>query len=258
MTNDEYKEFLKYIFNEYIRSRIYRMEHLFDHPHQFEYWNYQLLRLKRAVGLINYINDYSSGDSSTIYGTFTLSGLRGTISIIREGVNHNNYRAEETGFLDALDSYYDEIVEGLAIELFPESEYDLLREFGSRDPRSDIQGIIYLLKARKRRGYCSNKEVSISKRLKDVVEKLSEYEEHFKEQDEKKTLKEERPKKSRRWWKGLGQIGRGAALSIGDMALAIGVLHFPVSPETQTWGSLVSATTGVGMIRNGIGELRNE
>lgn len=94
--------------------------------------------------------------------------------------------------------------------------------------------------------------------LKDVDERLSKAKDQFKEQDDKEVTKEELPKKSRRWFKGLGQIGRGAALSIGDIALAVGTLHLPVSPETQTWGSLVSATTGIGMIFNGIGELRNE
>jgi hypothetical protein len=221
------------------------------------FWDYEMIRLKKALGLINYINDHCE-DSSDIYATFTLWGLRKTIIKIKEGVQRNYRIAEESGFLDALDLYYDEIIEGLAVELFPESEYDLLREFGSKDPRSEIQGIIYLLKTKKRRGYYLNDNVSISKGLKDIIEKLSKIEEQFKEQEEEGNSEEKPPKKSRRWFKGLGHIGRGAALSIGDIALAIGVLHLPVSPETQTWGSLVSATTGVGMIFNGIGELRNE
>jgi hypothetical protein len=56
----------------------------------------------------------------------------------------------------------------------------------------------------------------------------------------------------------LGKIGRGAGISIGDVCLAAGILKFPVSLETQTWGAIVSATTGVAMIMDGIGELRGE
>lgn len=257
MTNDEYREFLKYIFNEYIRPRIHRIGRYYDHPKMWHHWEYEWRGLKRAVDLINYINNHCD-DSDDIYETFTLERLRRAVGEIEEGVLWNNRIAEETGFLDALDAYYDEIVEGLEAELFPESEYDLLKEFGSKDPKSDIKGIIYILKARKKRAYPSNKEVPISKGLKDTVERLSKAEEQFKEKDEKEPMKVEKPKKSRRWFKGLGQIGQGAALSIGDIALAAGMLQFPVSPETQTWGSLVSATTGVGMILNGVGELRGE
>jgi hypothetical protein len=66
------------------------------------------------------------------------------------------------------------------------------------------------------------------------------------------------PKKSRRWFKGVGQIAQGSALSIADVALAIGVLKLPVSAETQTWGALASVTTGIGTVLNGLGDLRNE
>jgi hypothetical protein len=66
------------------------------------------------------------------------------------------------------------------------------------------------------------------------------------------------PKKSRRWFKGLGQISQGAALSIANIGLAINVFKLPVSPETKTWGAIASVTTGIGTVLNGIGDLRNE
>jgi hypothetical protein len=68
----------------------------------------------------------------------------------------------------------------------------------------------------------------------------------------------ETPKKSRRWFKGLGQIAQGAAFSIANVALAMGALQFQVSPETQTWGAIASVTTGIGTVLSGIGDLRNE
>jgi len=71
-------------------------------------------------------------------------------------------------------------------------------------------------------------------------------------------IKESEKKKSRRWFKGLGKIGQGAALSIANAALAVGVIHFPVSPETQTWGALASVATGIGTILSGVGDLRGE
>jgi len=67
-----------------------------------------------------------------------------------------------------------------------------------------------------------------------------------------------KPRKSRRWFTGLGKIAQGTALSIANIALAVGALHFPVSPETKTWGSVASVATGIGTIFAGIGDLRNE
>lgn len=256
MTNDEYKEFLKYIFDEYIQPRIHRIERYLDHPKHY-HWHYEWRCLKRAVALINYIDNHCD-DQNDIYRTFTLERLRRAVDEVKDGVRWNNRLAEEAGFLDAFDSHYNEIIQGLDIELFPESELEILHEFGARDPKSKLRGMIYLLKTRNKDECSYNNEMSISNQLNKIVKRLDEAESAFKETDKNSTENKDRPKKSRRWFKGLGQIGQGAALSIGDIALAAGMLEFPASPETQTWGALVSATTGVGMILNGVGELRGE
>lgn len=41
-------------------------------------------------------------------------------------------------------------------------------------------------------------------------------------------------------------------VAIADVALAVGALKFPVSPETQTWGSVASVATGIGTILSGV------
>jgi hypothetical protein len=61
-----------------------------------------------------------------------------------------------------------------------------------------------------------------------------------------------------RWLKGLGQIAQGLAMSTANVGLSLGILNLPVSPETQTWGSIVSVTAGVGMVISGSGDLRGE
>jgi len=245
MSNEEYKDFLKYIFNEYIQPRIHRIGRYWDHP---EMWRNKWRALKRAIDVVNYINKHCE-DSEDIYRTFTLERLRRAVDEVEDGVRWNNQLAKEVGFLDAFDTYYDEIIGGLEAELFPESEYELLKDLGFQNPRSDIRAIVYALKAKKKLRSSCNK-FSVSHSLNNTTTKLSEVKEKFKESDTKK-LEKERLEKSRRWFMGLGQIGQGAALSIGDIALAAGALQFPVSPETQTWGALVSASTGVGMILNG-------
>jgi hypothetical protein len=102
--------------------------------------------------------------------------------------------------------------------------------------------------------------VSARDQLQQAAERLALVQQQFDEfkKSQGKEVSNEAPKKSRRWFKGLGQIGQGAALSIANVALAVGVIAFPVSPETQTWGALASVATGIGTVLNGVGELRNE
>jgi len=257
MNNKEYKEFLKYVFNEYIQPRIHRISRYCGHPEMWHHWSYEWQSLKRAIALVNYINNYCN-DTNDIYMTFTLKRLREAIDEAKAGLRWHNELAEDLGFFDAIDAYFDEIVDGLDVELFPESEYELFKELGSRNPKSDLQGIIYVLKTRKKKSSFLINEISVSKNLKNTVKKLSEAEEQFEENEKNAENSKNKPKKSRRWFKGLGQIGQGTALSIGDIALATDILKFPVPPEVKTWGSLVSTTTGIGMVLNGIGELRGE
>jgi len=258
MTKEEYHSFLEYIHNEYIRKRIHRIGRYLDHPKMWHHWEYEWPRLKKALHIIDYIQTHCD-DVNDIYNTFHIDRLRRTIDEIEDGVRWNNRLAREIGLLDALDQYFAEIIAGLDIDDFPEEEYDMLKDFGFHNPKSDLQGIIYLLKIRHKNDVSWQKEkIQVSRELERTVEILSSAKKDFKTSNEEKDTIVEPPKKSRRWFKGLGKIGQGAAISIGDICLAAGILKFPVSPETQTWGALVSATTGVGMVLDGIGEIRGE
>ena len=75
---------------------------------------------------------------------------------------------------------------------------------------------------------------------------------------ELKKESDDQPRKSRRWFKGLGQIAQGSALSIANVGLAMGAITIPVATETASWGAIVSSITGVGMVLNGIGEFWGE
>ena len=72
------------------------------------------------------------------------------VNEVEDGVRWSNRLAEEAGFLDALDAHLEEIIAGLTVDHLPEHELQILAEFGSHDPKPDLQGIIYLLKARRK------------------------------------------------------------------------------------------------------------
>jgi len=257
MSEQEYKHFLEYIFNEYVRDRLPRVH---DH-YEFELHHHRrdkyLHILKRPAILTRYIHAYCD-DEGDIYRTFTAGALGGIIRNVETGLHRSNRLLEQAGFLDAFDSYLEEIIEGIKPEYFPKYDLEVLREMGSTNPKADLRGIVYAVKRRKEERRRMSREIPIRRQLELAEEELERTRKQLEESVEEKQNNIEVPKKSRRWFKGLGQIAQGAALSIADVGIAVGMLHFPVSPETQTLGALVSTATGVGNMLNGIGELRNE
>jgi hypothetical protein len=191
--------------------------------------------------------------------TFTAQKLRDTASETRSSVAFARHEMEQDGFLDALEAHPAEILDGLAPHHLPAVDREVLRDMGSVNPEADLAALVYRAKGQKHRLEQRSREGSIRQELRNAEERLAEVEREFDEfrrQGTDGNLKE--PAKSRRWFKGLGQIAQGTALSIANAALALGVLKFPVSPETQTYGAMASVATGVGTILAGVGDLRNE
>ena len=208
MSDEDYKRFLEYVFNQFVRERVARLDEWFDGP-RFHHWGYQWRRLKRASDLVRYIQA-NCDDADDIYSTFRLERLRDTVGDIQDDVRWSNRLAEEAGFLDALEAHFDELVDGLRADYLPPSEVDILRDLGSRDPRLDLEGMIYVVKARSRRAGRANREVSVRSQLSDVEKDLATLRDQFDQLVKKQEEEEEQekaPKKSRRWFKALGQIG---------------------------------------------------
>ena len=138
-------------------------------------------------------------------------------------------------------------------------DQEVIRDTGSSDAEAELAELVYRARAYRNRAERMAQEVSPRQQLRHVAEQVARIQKEFEEFSASQTEQPpEPPKKSRPWFKGLGQIGQGAALSIANVALAVGVIQFPVSPETQPWGALASVATGIGTVLTGVGELRNE
>lgn len=254
MDEKEYEKFMTYLYNEYVRPRRTRLRKHF-HPLEWHHgWGWEWERLRSASNLVRFINRNCS-DEDEIYRTITLERIRRLPDEVRDGVRLNNRLSEELGFLDAFDAHYGEIVEGMKLEHMPRQEIDIMRDLGSEDPEAELSALMYIVKSRRKATESFNQEVRISKQLRQIEERLDH---QCKQMEELKDTEEQKPKKTKRWFKGLGQIAQGGALSIANIGLAMGVISFPVAAETAGRGALVSSITGVGMMLNGVGEFRGE
>ncbi len=258
MTEAEYREFLSFLFERYVRPRIARVRHRYRHHFEDEL-SYHLDQAVRSVQVLRFVESYCHDDEDA-YRTFTLERLKSAVSETRYSLEFSNRLADEAGFLDACESHTREIADGLAAVHLPDADKDVLAEMGSVNPEVELRSLVYDAKTSMERSDRQSHDLGLRQQLRYAEERLKEADAEFEKyvKTKKEESSEEVPKKTRRWFKGLGQIGQGAALSIANVGLAIGTLKLPVSPETQTWGAMASVATGIGTVLNGIGELRNE
>jgi hypothetical protein len=261
MTEAEYREFLAFLFERYIRSRTARVRHRYRHHFEDEL-SYHLDQAIRSVQVLRFVESYCTDDED-VYRTFTVERLKNTVSQTRHSVEFSNRLTDEAGFLEACEFHRHEIANGLATIHLPDADKDVLREMGSPNPEAELRSLVYRAKQWMERDDRQSREAGLRQELWYVEEKLKEANADFERlaelpEPQTQQLSREVPKKTRRWFKGLGQIAQGAALSIANVALAIGTLNLPVSPETQTWGAIASVATGIGTVLSGVGELRNE
>lgn len=270
MTDEEYRAFLAVLFRRHVTPKLPRVRRRFHH-HMMEEWQHHLDQAQSAARVLRYIENYCD-DGEDVYGTFTIGRLARAVHDTRYGLEFSNRAVDESGFLDAYERHVGEILAGLQPQHIPDVDRDVLRGMGSHDAEAELAELVFLARAGRDRWVAMRQEISVRQQLKNVEEQVARAAKEIDELKEVLTASEpvqqqkasrrsestDHPRKSRRWFKGLGQIGQGAALSIANVALAVGALHFPVSPETQTWGAVASVATGIGAVLNGAGDLRNE
>jgi hypothetical protein len=258
MNDDDYRKLLSSIYDRYIRPRRFHLGRRIRH-HLGDEWLYHLDSVERAVRLTRFIESECDG-TDDISHTFTPGIIKGTVQSISNSLDFADHVMAQGGFYDAIDAFGPEITAGLKPKHLPRFDDEVLKGLGSPDADLERRALVRLAKAQLEREAGRPNDVPVPKRIDRARHELHEARSEF-ENAAKSTAGEdevEPPTKSPKWFKGLGQIGQGAALSIANVAVAVGAFHIPVSPETKTWGSIVSVVTGIGTILNGIGDLRAE
>jgi len=248
----EYEKFMIYLYDEYVRSGDRKMARKYLHPMEL---GYECEKLVRASNLLRYINRHCRSEDE-IYRTIKMERIEELQDEVNHGTRVNRRMLEESGFMEVIDSHYDEIVSGMKLEHMPPQEIETMRCLGSNNPETELSALISIVKSKQKsqHSYKYN-ELQVSQQLKNLEQKLEQQE---KQLENNLSKNQDKQKKTRRWFKGLGQIAQGSALSIANVGLAMGAITVPVAAETASWGAIVSSITGVGMVLNGIGEFKGE
>jgi hypothetical protein len=222
--------------------------------HEFEH---RLLRLTRATRAVRFIKDYAQNDED-INRSFTSEMVKETIRSVKYGVQMNNELVVDTGIADVIQDYFGEIVDGMSVDHFPKEDFEVLQQAGSSDSRREIIALVYLIKSRKEQLIRDSRQVRFSRTLVEVAERVERIEQSFPEESPKPIQSNKKPTVKRATFKGIGSIAQGALMTMTNITLAAGLWSVPLPPETTSLGAVVSATTGIGTILTGIGELRGE
>lgn len=258
MNEAEYRDFLRFLFERYVRPQLARVRDRHMHHGEWEFF-YYLNGAVRAARMVRFL-EADCRFAEDIYRTFTLERIEAAVSGTASCVEFSNNLTDAAGFLDAIDLHLSEIAGGLSASNLPEADENVLREMGSVDPKAALRGLVYRAKrwmeGRDRQGRDTGLRQELQYAEAKLKKEAADFQERIKAKKEQPSP--EIPKKGRPWFKGIGQISEGAALSIANLTLATGTLQLPVSPETQTWGSITSVSVGLSTVLSGIGELRNE
>ena len=255
MSND-YEEFIKYVFYEHIHKSLTNVQERWrmHFEHEFEH---RLLRLTRATRALRFIKDYAENDED-ISRSFTLEMVKETIRSVKHGVQMNNELVVDTGIADVIQDYFGEIVDGMSVDHFPKEDFEVLQQAGSSDSHREIIALVYLIKSRKEQLIRESRQVRFSQSLGEVAQRVERIENTFPQEPAKPNQLNKKPVVKRATFKGIGSIAQGALMTMTNITLAAGLWSVPLPPETTSLGAVVSATTGIGTILTGIGELRGE
>jgi hypothetical protein len=250
MTKEEWRQLVKEIYYQSIEPKFRRhMKHF--HPFElYERYPYDVQRIIKALRVIRFINE-NFDDEDDLTNAFTKEYLESVFNDLENGISLNNRLILDTEIVPIIEEFFDEICSLMEADDLPEQDYEALRQSGSRDPKSEIQLSILKIKHKREIIVKRNKERSLYYRVKESKEIVKEKKSRIKESNSNQPPK-------RKIFKGIGSIAKGTLLTTVDATLIAGVWSLPLSTETTSVGAVVSITTGLGDIFNGVGEIRGE
>ncbi|MFN3694276.1 MAG: hypothetical protein ACK4UV_04645 [Ignavibacterium sp.] len=246
MKKKEWRQLIKQIYFDSILPKLGSRRKYF---HPFE-WHEYILEYDEILGAMRFLRfielNFSEDDELTNY--FTIDYLKRILNAVESAINLDERLIVDSGILETIEKYFEEIIEQTEIDDFPEQDINALRESGSVNPKRELRQILFRIKKERTRNKY-NDNIKFTFELKHSKEKIEK---------RRKQLDSENSKPKRSIFKGLGNITRGTILTVVDFSLLIGAWSIPLSNETTSVGAVVSITTGIGDIMTGIGDFRGE
>lgn len=257
---------IEHLAKEY--SRPYKTLHK-RHPMDGGFYeiHYGIERLQRADEVLVFLRQTGRDPDET------LRDIDALLSDIRSGLVSTREILTESGFLELIDDHFDTLMQGVSGETLPPDEAETLDAMGFPHLAAIVREHFDVVGHEWRSETAVGVPVAREYRSKPgsgslgaAIDGVERYQQERRQAAELQGSTEstqgrgndQSPKRSRRWWKGIGQVIQGASIAVVDVGMAVGAFKFPVSPETQTYGAIVSICGGFGTMMNGVGDLWGE
>ncbi len=254
MKKKQWRKLVERICAQKVLPKLNRRRRKFHHMEMYEEIPYALDRLEKAMRVIRFI-EHHFDDDQNVFQMFTAESLASTLQDLVSALHVLQRFTISTGVVDDIEEFYEEIVDGMSVDDFPTEDFALMESLGSASAYDDLELLVRRIKKKKEIIYRKQREGGFRIRIEEVEEKI-ETKIKFLKNIEKNT--NEKPSVKRKWFKGLGSICTGTAMTILDVTLLTGSWTIQVPEQTKTVGALVSITTGFGSIMNGCSEPRGE
>jgi hypothetical protein len=260
----------EYLAEKYVKQPSSRKRR--RHPMDDYLWEFHesIERLRRADEVLEFL-DRTARDPYT-----TLRSVDEVLNDAEYGLQNAQAALDASGFLEMLDDHLESVMSAVDPELLPPGEAAVLDYLGfprlARYVREETDLVGTEWRAGTARGVWIAREFREQPATRMFEVSIERIQRHRTELREHAATNpptdqagrpgardvEPQPRKSRRWWKGLGQIVEGATLAVADAGLAVGLYKVQIPEETQLAGTVVSVGAGIGKVMNGVGDLLKE
>jgi hypothetical protein len=157
----------------------------------------------------------------------------------------------DSGVLDALDEYTDEVLGQLNREVIPDYDVELLRHAGFEEPEAEI--VLFIHYARSRMVGHQLRPSEVLRTAQERVEAMAEALETTDPEPESPTSAQAKPKKV---FTGISKILGGAVTGLGNVLLGVGAI--PSAGPSSLHLVIGSCGLAIAAVGQGIGDLRGE
>jgi len=238
MTDEEYVEFLNALGKRYLR--LGRLE--LCHPKGSGFIHDQIERLASLARFARVVSERP--DKVALYRPL---GRELKYSYLGEA----RRVLADSGVLDALDEYADEVLGRLSRAVIPDYDVELLRHAGFEEPEAEIVLLVHY--ARSRIAGHQQRPSEVLRRAQEHVEGLAEVLETTEPEAESSTSVKPKPKKV---FTGISKILGGAVTGLGNVLLGVGTI--PSAGPSSLHLVIGSCGLAIAAVGQGIGDLRGE